>query len=197
MARDGAQQSLGGGAMLWQQRARETVQEPTLNKSLFTAAAVALALQGCATQPPPPQIARPDFNEGKAKSCTGSAIDLKGRASATATIAMTNDGWCSVQVSEADGHPFELGLVRQRAEHGSLIIQKVNDVTRIEYTADPRYVGSDRFEVALRPRDPKMPDQTVSVAVTVTMGAEMAPAPAPAPVKKTTPVKRKTTRKKR
>jgi len=159
---------------------------------MIALAAAAVILQGCAQQPAAPQLAAEDYNQGIAKTCTGSPVDLSAATTATATINMTNDGWCAVRTVERDGQPFQLGLVRVRPEHGRVLIQKIGGQTRIEYTADSRYVGADRFTVALRPRTANAPDATVQVAVTVAMGEGAAMAPAPTPAPATAPARRST-----
>lgn len=152
-----------------------------MNKHLIAIAATAIALTGCATQPPAGQAAATeDLNGEIAKTCTATPIDLSASATANATIDMTNDGWCAVHAKE-NGKPFQLGLVRARPQHGRVLIQKIGGETRIEYTAENNYVGADRFTVALRSSTPNAPDATVQIAVNVTMGAGMAAAPAPAP----------------
>lgn len=163
------------------------------------AVAAALVLSGCATKAPPP--AAVDLqNEGIAKTCTPSAVDPA--AGTPATIALTNDGWCGVVTAEKDGQPFKFGLVKTRPEHGRVYIRPVNGQTRVEYTANPGYVGSDRFAVALASRTAGTPDAPLQVDVTVTPreGQAAAPAPAPAPAKKPaaparTPTRRHTTRR--
>ena len=163
-----------------------------MTKHLIAITAAALALQGCAAQLTPAQLAAEDYNEGIAKTCNASAADLSNAAAGTATIAMTNDGWCGVRVTEKDGQPFQLGLVKTRPEHGRVLIQRAGNQTRVEYTADNRYVGTDRFTVALRSRAGNAPDSMLQVAVTVAMGESTAPAPAPTPTRPTTPARRTT-----
>ena len=158
-----------------------------MNK-LIAAAAVALALAGCAKTPPPP--AAVDLqNEGMAKTCTPSTVDLA--APTPATIALTNDGWCGVVTAEKDGQPFKYGLVKTRPEHGRVYIRPVNGQTRVEYSANPGYTGSDRFAVALVPHASGAPDTPLRVDVTVTPGEGQAAAaaPAPAPEKKAAPAR--------
>ncbi len=156
---------------------------------LIAIAAAAIALQGCAAKGPSATTASAEsLNEGIAKSCTASPVDFAAGTTATATIAMTNDGWCAVRTVERDGQPFQLGLVRQRPEHGRVLIEKAGGQTRIEYTADGRYTGADRFSVALRSRTAGAADSVLQVAVTVSMGEGMlAPAPAPRAAPATTP----------
>ena len=160
-------------------------------KHLIPMVASLLALQACGPQQSTPTIAGEDLNLGIAKTCTASKPDLVA-ANPTATITMSNDGWCAVRVTEKDGQPFQLGLVRARPEHGRVLIQKLGGETRLEYTADDRYTGADRFTVALRSRSTGTPDTLVQVAVTVTMGEQVA-APPPPPIEKPAPAARSRT----
>ncbi len=158
-----------------------------MHTKLIAAAAVALALSGCAKTPPPAPAVDLQ-NEGIAKACTPSAVDLA--SPAPATIALTNDGWCGVVTAEKDGQPFKYGLVKTRPEHGRVYIRPVNGQTRVGYTAHPGFAGSDRFAVALVPNTAGAPDALLRVDVTVTPGEGQAAAPAPAPAKKATPAKK-------
>lgn len=170
-----------------------------MHTKLIAAAAVALALAGCAKTPPPAQVVDLQ-NEGIAKTCTPSAVDLA--SPAPATIALTNDGWCGVVTAEKDGQPFKYGLVKTRPEHGRVYIRSVNGQTRVEYTANPGFAGSDRFAVALVPNTPSTPDSSLRVDVAVTPGEGQAAAPVaaptPAPAKKApahAPARRHSTRR--
>ena len=160
---------------------------------LIAALAAAIALAGCAAKKP----AEPEFvelqTEDTATTCTPSAVDL---GSATpATITMTNDGWCGVSTTEKDGQPFVLGLVKARPAHGRVYIRPVNKQTRVEYTPNPGYVGSDAFTVALRPRTPDAADNTLRVDVNVTPGEQQPVAAAPAPTPKPATPARTATRR--
>ena len=152
-----------------------------MNKHLIAIAATALAATSCAPQQQPATAATEDFNVGISKTCTPSAADLSTGTSASATITMTNDGWCAIRTKDKNGQPFKFGLVKSRPAHGRILIQKIGGETRIEYTAENRYVGVDRFSVALASNLPNTPDSTIQVTVTVAMGEGMAQAPAPAP----------------
>ena len=165
---------------------------------LIAAAAVAvLALQGCAQKPPQPAVAVDDLNEGIAKSCTFTPVQPTAGTTVEATITMTNDGWCAYRASEKQGQAYELGLVKQRPEHGELQIRKWNGETRAEYYPTTGYTGADRFTVALRPTTGGG-DSLVRVAVTVTQGQGVpAAAPAVEEEKKPAPTQRsRTTRTK-
>lgn len=162
---------------------------------LLATLAAAIALSGCAAKTPPAAPAVDLQNEGLAKTCTSSAVDLA--AAAPATITMTNDGWCSVVTAEKDGQPFKFGLVKARPAHGRVFIQPVNGQTRVEYTANNGYAGSDSFTVALVSRTASTPDTPLRVDVTVTPGEGQAVAPPPAPTKKPAtraPARRRTNR---
>lgn len=150
-----------------------------MTKHLIAIAAAAIVLQGCATPAPAPQ-ATEDFNIGIAQACKFTASDFA-NGTATGTIEMTNDGWCAVRLKEKDGQPFQLGLLKARPQNGAVIIQKMGGETRLEYTANPRFVGADKFTVALRSRTPNAPDVTMAVTVTVMAGSTPVAAPAPAP----------------
>ena len=163
---------------------------------LIATLAAAIALSGCAAKAPPAAQAVDLQNEGIAKTCTPSAVDLA--PPSTATIAMTNDGWCSVVTAEKDGQPFKFGLVKTRPAHGRVYIQPVNGQTRVEYTANAGYVGSDSFTVALASRTAGAPDTPLRVDVAVTQGEGQAIAPPPAPTKKPAtraPARRRSTRR--
>ncbi|GAC1340755.1 MAG: hypothetical protein NVSMB18_11460 [Acetobacteraceae bacterium] len=158
---------------------------------LIAAAVAAIALQGCATKAPVAPAPTEDVNLGISKTCSFTPVEAAPGGSASSTIAMTNDGWCAVRLTERDGQPFQLGLLRQRPEHGHVLIQKMGGQTRLEYTANPGYAGADRFSAALRSRDATAPDTMMQVAVNVSMGegTAVSPAPAPAPEKKAAPTR--------
>lgn len=149
-----------------------------MNITPITVLAAGLALTACATQTPAPQPGI-DLNVGIAKTCEASPVDLSIPGGASATIRMSNDGWCAVRTTERDGQPFLLALVRIRPEHGSVFVHKIGGQTRVEYTANPGYSGGDAFSVALRSRTANTPDATVQVAVTILPDAG-APVAAPA-----------------
>jgi hypothetical protein len=149
-----------------------------LSYRLIAAAAAVLALQGCASKPPPPPAPTEDFNVGIAKTCTFTPVQPAAGSNVSSSITMTNDGWCAVRTTEADRQPFLLGLVGVRPTHGTMLIQKLGGETRLEYTPNPGYTGTDSFTASLRPKAGGA-DAAVQVAVTVTQGAG-APVAAPA-----------------
>ena len=139
----------------------------------------ALAVQGCATKPPTTaaENVTDPMNDGRASTCTATPV-----ANGAGSITMSNDGWCSVALSEG-GSPYTLGLLKSRPVNGRVLVQSVGRDTRIEYTPNARFSGTDQFTVALRPRSGGA-DVPVQVAVTVGAGeatALSAPAAVTAP----------------
>jgi hypothetical protein len=150
-----------------------------LSYRLIAAAAAVVALQGCASKPAPPPVPTEDLNIGISKTCTFTPVQPAAGSSVNSSLTMTNDGWCAVRTTEADGQPFQLGLVRQRPAHGTMLVQKLGGETRLEYTPNPGYTGTDSFTAALRPKSGAA-DATVRVAVMVTQGVGAPAAAAPA-----------------
>lgn len=143
--------------------------------SIAVTATTVAALAGCAPQKPAAPAATVDLNVGIAKTCTSSPVDLSSGSGGSATISMTNDGWCAVRTKDKDGQPFKFGLVKAKSQHGRILIQKIGGETRIEYTPENNYVGTDRFSVALASNLPGTPDSAIQVTVNVSLGEGMAP----------------------
>jgi Bacterial Ig domain len=101
---------------------------------------------------------------GGAKVCDVPKIDPAAGKTTAATIKLENDGgWCGIRVYQ-DGHkPFGAGLLTTRPSHGAVTIHVVGDDTRIDYTPDRRFAGTDTFTVRLVPGD-----ASVQVTATVT-----------------------------
>lgn len=144
------------------------------------AAAAVLALQGCAKTPPQQAVTTDSLSDGIAKTCTFTPVQPTAGATVESTITMTNDGWCAFRASETTGQAYVLGLVKQRPEHGEMLVRQWNGETRAEYTPSPSFVGTDRFTVAYRASGAAA-DALVKVAVTVTRGEGVAAVAAPAP----------------
>nr|WP_294516871.1 Ig-like domain-containing protein [uncultured Rhodopila sp.] len=101
---------------------------------------------------------------GAAKVCEAPGVDPAGGTTTAATIKVANDGgWCGLRLRQAGTKPFDAGLLVARPEHGSVLIHEVGDDTRIDYTPDRRFAGSDSFTVKLIPGEAR-----IKVAVTVT-----------------------------
>jgi hypothetical protein len=100
---------------------------------------------------------------GAAKLCDAPGITPSGNAVTDATINVGNDGgWCGLRVRQGGARPFDAGLLVARPEHGSVLIHEVGDDTRIDYTPDRRFAGTDSFTVKLIPGE-----ERIKVAVTV------------------------------
>ncbi len=66
-------------------------------------------------------------------------------------MRVANDGgWCAISV-QLDGRPYAAGLLTEPPAHGKVFIHPVGDSTRIDYTPDPGFTGTDRFVVQLIP----------------------------------------------
>ncbi len=127
----------------------------------------AVALDGCAQNKPAAQSTRlyAIDQSGAAKSCAVSPAPVVVADGKTTEVAMTvgNDGgWCAITVDQ-NGKPFTAGLLATRAKHGRPYVHTVGDATRIDYTPDAGFAGSDSFTIRLTPGD-----AMVKVTVTVT-----------------------------
>ncbi len=148
-----------------------------MSLKLFAPLAVALAVSACANTKPPVLAESDPRNDGIAKTCTPTNPDTTKPGPYTASIAMTDDGWCGVFAVEKDGKPFSLGLVRARPTNGRVFIQKVANSTRVEYTPNTGFTGTDSFTVALRSNQSGVEDIPLAVTVNVSQGERPAVAP--------------------
>lgn len=131
-------------------------------------ACAALLLQGCET--PRPVVAGPPQEAGRARACDASPVTIAGTTPAEATIRVGNDGgWCALRLSQANGEPYAAGLLATPPRNGKIYIHKAGKVTRVDYTPDAGFTGTDSFVVKLLPGY-----APVHATVTVT------PPPAPA-----------------
>jgi hypothetical protein len=133
----------------------------TRHCSVWLALALAgLMLQGCAEIRQPgaaasgPRLYAADVSGG-ARSCSVSKLTLADGKPADAAMTVGNDGgWCAITVTRAGGKPYDAGLLSQMPQHGKVLIHQVGDSTRIDYTPDANFSGSDAFSVTLIPGDP-------------------------------------------
>ncbi len=78
-------------------------------------------------------------------------------------MKMSNDGgWCNVTLPQRAGKPFESALMTARPANGRVLVHRVGDATRVDYTPKTGFVGDDTFTIKLVPGD-----ASVRVAVTV------------------------------
>jgi hypothetical protein len=105
---------------------------------------------------------------GGAKQCNAPKPRLAEAKTTDVALKLANDGgWCAITVARAfgtaDQQPYAAGLLRSGPAHGTVYIHTVGDVTRIDYTPRPGFVGTDRFTVSLLPGQP-----VIVATVTVT-----------------------------
>jgi hypothetical protein len=91
---------------------------------------------------------------GQAKTCEVARLSpVNGQTVDTAMKVDGNDGWCGLPLHQSDAKPYDAGLLLGRPAHGTVIIHEVGDATRVDYTPDRGYSGSDNFAVKLIPGD--------------------------------------------
>ncbi len=133
----------------------------------LAALAAACLVQGC-SQPPPASGTRlfaSDLNGG-ARLCAVPAITVTNAQESTVPMTVGNDGgWCGISVAQGGQRPYAAGLLTTAPQHGKIYIHSVGDRTRIDYTPEAGFAGSDSFVVRLVPGS-----ATLRVAVTVTKG---------------------------
>jgi hypothetical protein len=122
-------------------------------------------LAGCQSKPPAPSARIYAVDQaGGAKSCTAPSVDLGDGKSAEAAMSMANDGgWCAITLAQRGRAPYAAGVIQTRALHGQVYVHTVGDATRIDYTPDANFTGTDNFAVRLIPGNPVL---SVNVAVT-------------------------------
>jgi hypothetical protein len=124
-------------------------------------------LQGCAQTAggaggPGARVFAADFS-GAAKSCDVPKVEPVAGQTTDAAVKMVNDGgWCGLPVRQDGSKPYDAGLLTGRPAHGNVLIHTVGNETRIDYTPDRGFAGTDGFSVKLVPGD-----ATIRVAVTV------------------------------
>lgn len=110
---------------------------------------------------------------GAAKTCEVPKITPGARQTTEAEIKLVNDGgWCGLPVHQPGPKPYNAGLLVARPANGTVLIHAVGDETRIDYTPDRGFAGSDSFTVKLLPDD-----ATIQVAANVTTAAGTAASP--------------------
>ena len=101
---------------------------------------------------------------GAAKSCEAHEIAPAAGQTIEASMKLANDGgWCGLPAHQEGPKPVRGRPAGVRPGHGSVLIHEVGDNTRIDYTPDRGFSGTDSFAVQLIPGDAK-----VNVAVMVT-----------------------------
>jgi hypothetical protein len=107
---------------------------------------------------------------GAAKTCDVPKISPAAGTRTEAPIKLVNDGgWCGIRLHQDGPKPFGAGLLTTRPSHGNVLIHEVGDETRIDYTPDRGFSGTDNFAVKLVPGN-----VVILVPVTVTLTAPKA-----------------------
>ena len=88
---------------------------------------------------------------GGAKTCEVAKVSPVDGQSTDAMMKLDNSGWCGQPLRQPDGRPFDVGLLLERPAHGSVVIHQVGDETRVDYTPDRGFTGSDSFSVKMIP----------------------------------------------
>jgi hypothetical protein len=125
-------------------------------------AASTLLLQGCANQGAWDGIFTVD-RTGGAKTCVAPTASPPDGASIVAQIQMNNDGgWCGLLLNRGRV-AYDSYLMVTRPTHGEILAHHVGTNTRIDYTPDAGFAGTDSFAVRLIPGN-----AVIQGAVTVT-----------------------------
>jgi hypothetical protein len=118
-------------------------------------AATALLLQSCAEKPPSAPSVRVFSADvtGGAKSCEVPKVaPVPGQETPVAVKLGNDGGWCGITVSNG-GKPYSAGLLASAPAHGKVLIHTVGNDTRIDYTPERGFTGTDAFSAKLIPGD--------------------------------------------
>jgi hypothetical protein len=126
-------------------------------------AATALLIQGCAPKPATWNGIYAIDAAGGAKTCVAPAVVMPDGQSGIVQMQVSNEGgWCGETLNH-NGVAYDSYLLVTRPAHGRVFAHHVGNNTRIDYTPDPGYVGTDSFAVRLIPGN-----AVLQAAVTVT-----------------------------
>lgn len=137
----------------------------------------ALLMQACAQKPlvQTPVAEAPD-EAGHAAQCsfTPNPATIDPATPLQVKVEVTNDGgWCAVRLNQV-----KTALLRTPPEHGRVYFRNVRDLTRLQYTPNAGFAGTDHFKFQIQPG-------AAIVEADVTVTAPATPVAAPAAV--TTP----------
>jgi hypothetical protein len=126
-------------------------------------AATALLAQGCAPSTPTWNGIFAIDTAGAAKTCVAPTVAPPDGVGLKVQVQTSNDGgWCGV-IANHNGAAFDSYLLVTRPTHGTVFAHHVGTNTRIDYTPDPGFAGTDSFAVRLIPGDATI-EETVSVS---------------------------------
>jgi hypothetical protein len=125
--------------------------------------AIAALIQGCAQ---PAGVWNGIFAAdvaGAAKTCVAQPATPPAGQTVLDQMQMSDEGgWCGI-IATHDGHAFDSYLLVTRPSHGKIYVHHVGTQTRIDYTPDKGFTGTDSFAVRMIPGD-----AVIQGAVTVT-----------------------------
>jgi hypothetical protein len=88
---------------------------------------------------------------GAAKLCSAPPAAPADGTAIKVQIQENNDGgWCGMFITRG-GQPFDSYLMMTRPMHGRLLAHKVGGSTRIDYTPDAGFTGTDSYAIRLIP----------------------------------------------
>jgi hypothetical protein len=126
-------------------------------------AATALLIQGCAPKPPAWNGIYAIDAGGGARTCVAPTTSVPDGQTVQAQVQVSDEGgWCGETLSH-NGAAYDAYLLVTAPSHGRVFAHHVANNTRIDYTPDRGYVGTDRFAIRLIPGN-----ATFEAAVTVT-----------------------------
>jgi hypothetical protein len=123
---------------------------PALSAAWIGLAAVTVLLQGCA-QRGWNGVFAVDL-AGGARTCVAPAASspVDGTAVAAQVQMSSEGGWCGVTLNRG-GAPLDSYLIVTRPAHGHVFAHRVGSNTRIDYTPDVGFQGTDSFAVRMIP----------------------------------------------
>ena len=124
--------------------------------------AIAILLAGCAQQAVWNGIFAVDA-AGGAKTCVAQpASPPDGQVVLDQMQVSDEGGWCGI-IATHGGQAFDSYLLVTRPTHGKVFAHRVGTKTRIDYTPDSGFTGTDSFAIRMIPGD-----AMIEGAVTVT-----------------------------
>lgn len=131
-------------------------------KALACLAATGLLAQGCAPQGAWNGTFAIDA-AGGARTCVAPTASPADGTAVVAQVQVSNEGgWCGILASRG-GAAYASYVLTGRPAHGRVFAHQVAGKTRIDYTPDRGFAGTDSFAVRLIPGN-----ATIQGAVTVT-----------------------------
>jgi hypothetical protein len=126
-------------------------------------AAAALTIQGCAPKPATWNGIYAIDAAGGAKTCVAPPVAMPDGQAGVIQVQVSNEGgWCGETINH-NGVAYDSYMLVSRPSHGRVFAHHVGNNTRIDYTPDPGYVGTDSFAIRLIPGN-----AVFGAAVTVT-----------------------------